>query len=139
MEFEESNSDLNIVHTAVLISPAAPVIEIVDPQGIRSEITVTPERVLEGQSVEVKIELDLQLQDFDIVQFEQENYLDSSNMMLTDTVIMVTVPLDIFAPDLTLDHDLIQDQFTYLIPLDEFTPVARFGEFSIHIYTEYSE
>ena len=70
VEFEESNSDLNIVHTQVgLITPA--VIRIVETQGIRSEITVTPERVLEGQSVEVKIELDLQLQDFDIVQFER--------------------------------------------------------------------
>ena len=130
VEFEESNSDLNIVHTQVgLITPS--VIRIMETQAIRSEITVTPERVLEGQSVDIEITLDRYLGASDIAKFERENHLDSSNMMFTETAIIVTVPLDIFAPDLTLDHNLIQDQFTYLIPLDEFTQtmVAR-GESS---------
>ena len=122
VEFEESNSDLNIVHTQVgLITPS--VIRIVETQGIRSEITVTPERVLEGQSVDIEITLDRYLGASDIAKFEQEGYLDSSGMMFTETAIIVTVPSDIFTFDLTLDHD----QFAYLIPLDEFTQtmVAR--------------
>ena len=126
VEFEESNSDLNIVHTQVeLITPT--VIQIVDPQGIRSEITVTPERVLEGQSVEVKIELDLQLRDFDIVQFERENYLGLVGQPVVPTHISNTVIILTYPPEIAVhSNDLIRPEDrlqTFFIPLDEFTPV----------------
>ena len=125
------DSKLAITHTGTLSSPS-PVIQIVETQGIRSEITVTPERVLEGQSVDVEITLDRHLGSSDIAKFEQEGYLDSSSMMFTETAIIVTVPFDIFTLDLTLDHD----QSTYLIPLDEFTQtIVAEGDISKFIFT----
>ena len=130
VEFEESNSDLNIVHTQVgLITPS--VIRIVETQGVRSEITVTPERVLEGQSVEVEITLDRHLEASDIAKFEQENYLGLVGQPvvpahISDTVIILTYPPEIavFSKDLIRPEDRTQ---TFFIPLDEFTQtiVAR--------------
>ena len=110
------DSKLAITHTAALLSLSSPVIQIVETQGIRSEITVTPERVLEGQSVDVEITLDRHLGASDIAKFEQENYLGLVGQpvvptRITDTVIILTFPpeIPVSSKDLILARGSITD------------------------------